>query len=251
MLIVLRGAGAGYEAEHVARLFFPGASLAGEVCPFEDETADLVAAVDHTVAQLVFVRRGGRLFWDMKTVDSAATVKQREYLLCRLLYGLLCARTGIRPPWGMMTGVRPVRIIHDMRAEGADEAAIEARFLETYDCTPERFATARAIADLQRPVLEANRPLDCSVYAGIPFCPTRCSYCSFVSRTVGDKATRARRALCRLSLPRTRRHRRGRQSLRPARAHAVHRRRHADKPFRRPAAPPDAADGRLFPAGRH
>ena len=56
MLIVLRGAGAGYEAEHVARLFFPGASLAGEVCPFEDETADLVAAVDHTVAQLVFVR---------------------------------------------------------------------------------------------------------------------------------------------------------------------------------------------------
>ncbi len=191
MLIVLRGAGAGYEAEHVARLFFPGASLAGEVCPFEDETADLVAAVDHTVAQLVFVRRGGRLFWDMKTVDSAATVKQREYSLCRLLYGLLCARTGIRPPWGMMTGVRPVRIIHDMRAEGADEAAIEARFLETYDCTPERFATARAIADLQRPVLEANRPLDCSVYAGIPFCPTRCSYCSFVSRTVGDKATRA------------------------------------------------------------
>ena len=191
MLIVLRGAGAGYEAEHVARLFFPGASLAGEVCPFEDETADLVAAIDHTVAQLVFVRRGGRLFWDMKTVDSAATVKQREYSLCRLLYGLLCARTGIRPPWGMMTGVRPVRIIHDMRAEGADEAAIEARFLETYDCTPERFATARAIADLQRPVLEANRPLDCSVYAGIPFCPTRCSYCSFVSRTVGDKATRA------------------------------------------------------------
>ena len=33
--------------------------------------------------------------------------------------------------------------------------------------------------------------MDCSVYAGIPFCPTRCSYCSFVSRTVGDKATRA------------------------------------------------------------
>ena len=124
MLIVLRGAGAGYEAEHVARLFFPGASLAGEVCPFEDETADLVAAVDHTVAQLVFVRRGGRLFWDMKTVDSAATVKQREYSLCRLLYGLLCARTGIRPPGGRMTAERPVRIIHVMRAEGANEAAI-------------------------------------------------------------------------------------------------------------------------------
>ena len=191
MLIVLRGAGAGYEAEHVARLFFPGASLAGEVCPFEDETADLVAAIDHTVAQLVFVRRGGRLFWDMKTVDSAATVKQREYSLCRLLYGLLCARTGIRPPWGMMTGVRPVRIIHDMRAAGATEQQIEDRFIGHFDWTRQRFDMAKRIADLQRPILEAARPMDCSLYAGIPFCPSRCSYCSFVSRTVGDKATRA------------------------------------------------------------
>ena len=40
-------------------------------------------------------------------------------------------------------------------------------------------------------MLDAADPMDCSIYAGIPFCPTRCSYCSFVSRTVGDKATRA------------------------------------------------------------
>ena len=50
---------------------------------------------------------------------------------------------------------------------------------------------AKSIADLQRPVLERAQPMDCSVYAGIPFCPSRCSYCSFVSRTVGDKSSRA------------------------------------------------------------
>lgn len=74
---------------------------------------------------------------------------------------------------------------------GATEAEVEDRFLRHFACTPEKFALARGIADLQRPVLEAADPMDCSVYAGIPFCPTRCSYCSFVSRTVGDKATRA------------------------------------------------------------
>ena len=233
--------------------FFPGASLAGEVCPFEDETADLVAAIDHTVAQLVFVRGAGGCSGDMKTVDSAATVKQREYSLCRLLYGLLCARTGIRPPWGMMTGVRPVRIIHDMRAEGADEGRHRGALFRKPTTAPPSALPPPAPSPTSsvRSWKPTARWIAASMRAS-RFCPTRCSYCSFVSRTVGDKAhPRARRALCRLSLPRTRRHRRGRQSLRPARAHAVHRRRHADKPFRRPAAPPDAADGRLFPAERH
>ena len=191
MQIILRGPSAGYEAEHVARLFFSEAVLAGAECRLDDPSQDVVAAVDHSLAQLVYLRRGGDLYWRMETVDRDLPPKQREYALCRLLYKLLCEQTGVRPPWGMMTGVRPVRIIHDMRDAGASEADIRHRFLEEYDCTPKRFDTALAIADLQRPVLEESRPMDCSIYAGIPFCPTRCSYCSFVSRTVGDKSTRA------------------------------------------------------------
>ena len=191
MQIILRGPSAGYEAEHVARLFFSEAVLAGADCPLDDPARDVVAAIDHSLAQLVYLRRNGDLFWHMETVSRDLSPKQREYSLCRMLYKLLCEQTGIRPPWGMMTGVRPVRIIHDLRDAGAAESDIERRFLEEYDCTPQRFATALAIADLQRPVLEDSRPMDCSVYAGIPFCPTRCSYCSFVSRTVGDKAIRA------------------------------------------------------------
>ena len=191
MQILLRGAAAGYEAEHVARIFFPGASLAGTDFPLEEPSADVVAAVDHNLAQIVYLRRGGVLRWRMASIRRDTPRKDRELALCELLYGLLCTETGVRPPWGMMTGVRPVRIIHDMRAEGASEAEIEARFLQTYDCTPQRFATAKSIADRQAPILAAAQPMDCSVYAGIPFCPSRCSYCSFVSRTVGDKATRA------------------------------------------------------------
>ena len=191
MQILLRGPSAGYEAEHVARLFFPGASLAGADCRLDDPEVEVVAAIDHSLAQLVFLRRGGRLWWHMASISRNTAKREREYALCRLLYAMLKEQTGIRPPWGMMTGVRPVRIIHDMRAGGATEADIEARFLKTYDCTPKRFEMARAIADLQRPVLAGSAPLDCSVYAGIPFCPSRCSYCSFVSRTVGDPSTRA------------------------------------------------------------
>ena len=188
MKIVLRGAAAGYEAEHTARIFFPAAELAKTL---PGETEDLVLAVAHSRLDLVLVRRGGAVQWRVARPPRSAAAKEREFALCRLLYGLLREVTGIRPPWGMMTGVRPVRIIHDMRAAGAGEPAIREHFLSHFDCTPGRYAMSVQIADLQRPVLAAAEPMDCSVYAGIPFCPSRCSYCSFVSRTVGDRSTRA------------------------------------------------------------
>ncbi|MEE0801440.1 MAG: coproporphyrinogen dehydrogenase HemZ [Gemmiger sp.] len=188
MQIVLRGAAAGYEAEHTARIFFPGAELSHTLPPEEE---DLVLAVAHSRAYLVLLRRGGVTCWQTAPASASEQPRDQEYDLCRMLYGLLRRATGIRPPWGMMTGVRPVRIIHDMRAEGATEEEIRRRFLDHFDCTPERWNRALQIADLQRPILEQAAPMDCSVYAGIPFCPSRCSYCSFVSRTVGDKATRA------------------------------------------------------------
>lgn len=184
MHIILRGTGAGYEAEHTARIFFPGAEKVEKI-PVE---GDYLLAVSHARTDFVLLQREGKLHWRSALRAPGADA---EYALCSLLYGLLLEQTGRRPPWGMMTGVRPVRIIHDLRAMGADEAEVEARFLEHFACTPEKFSLARGIADLQRPVLDAAQPMDCSVYAGIPFCPTRCSYCSFVSRTVGDKATQA------------------------------------------------------------
>ena len=184
MQIILRGPAAGYEAEHTARLFFPGAEKS-ENLPQE---GDFVLAQSHQCTDLALLRLNGKLQWQTALRPQGA---DPEYTLCRLLYTLLGEATGSTPPWGMMTGVRPVRIIHDMRAAGAGEDEIRARFLDHFGCAPEKFALALGIADLQKPVLDAADPMDCSVYAGIPFCPTRCSYCSFVSRTVGDKATRA------------------------------------------------------------
>ena len=185
MRLILCGT-AGYEAEHTARMFF---RMQRADCPPPDGDYLLVSAKPY--AFLALLRRGGVTRWQALPANPDADLPSREYALCKMLYQFLQRQTGIRPPWGMMTGVRPVRIIHDMRAAGATEQQIEDRFIGHFDCTRQRFDMAKRIADLQRPILEAARPMDCSLYAGIPFCPSRCSYCSFVSRTVGDKATRA------------------------------------------------------------
>lgn len=186
MQIVLRGA-AGYEAENTARLFFPDAKRSEQADPGQD----FVFALAGEHALLAMVRQNGRTVWQAAPQTPDRTKAETEYALCRLLYTLLQTVTGRRPPWGMMTGVRPVRIIHDLRAAGAEESAVRARFLDHFDCSTEKFHLALRIADLQKPILDAAQPRDCSVYVGIPFCPSRCSYCSFVSRTVGEPSVKA------------------------------------------------------------
>ena len=156
MQIILRGPAAGYEAEHTARIFFPGAEKAENL----PETEDFVLAESHEMTDLILVCKDGRLYW---RTDLRSPEADPEYALCKLEFGLLKDLTGIDPPWGMMTGVRPVRIIHDLRAAGESEKAIAEKFLDHFACTPEKFKLALGIADLQRPVLDAADPMDCSI----------------------------------------------------------------------------------------
>ena len=177
MELTVLGLASGYDVEHVIRLFYPMAKLV----PGYHRGGDLVLARAGQRHLLAGVRENGVCHW--RRVVRPENEKP-AFALASLVYDLLREVTGIRPPWGKMTGVRPVRIIHDQRAAGRSEEDIAKLFLEKYDCTPGRFELARGIADRQRPILERSGLRDCSLYIGIPFCPSRCSYCSFVSRTV-------------------------------------------------------------------
>ena len=174
MNICVRGLASVYEPENVARLFFANARLVRRLPQKED--AVLARAGRRLAAG---VRLSGKC--TVLYAPAPADEKQAEYELASLVYELLKQVTGIRPPWGKLTGVRPVRIIHDRRAAGLSEEDIRRLFVEKYDCTEEKFRLAKSIADLQKPILAARGPRDYSLYIGIPFCPSRCSYCSFVS----------------------------------------------------------------------
>lgn len=170
MNIVITGLASVYEPENVARLFYPQGRLLAARPAGRD---DLVLARAGRRHLLAAVRENGRCAWLRRPL---APGQDPEYALTDLVYQLLVGFTGVRPPWGSMTGVRPVRIIHDSRARGLSEEAIRSRFVDRYHCTEEKYRLALSIADLQRPVMAAARPRDCSLYIGIPFCPSRCSY---------------------------------------------------------------------------
>lgn len=176
MKIYISGLPSGYEVEHLIRLFYPLAPITAQP-PLPGE--DAVQAICSGDALQVILHDAGRAY---RRAGAVPAGEKPETALADLVYELLRQVTGIRPPWGKLTGVRPVRLIHDARARGESEAAIAHTFLERADCSPEKFEMARRIADLQEPILRAGRGARrYSLYIGIPFCPSRCSYCSFVS----------------------------------------------------------------------
>lgn len=109
----------------------------------------------------------------------------RQRILKLAFYRAGTAALGREPPWGAMTGVRPVKIPAKAMAHGATEAEAEAVLREVYRVSPSR---RRLAMDCAKASLAARASLkrdEISLYIGIPFCPTRCAYCSFVSADVG------------------------------------------------------------------
>lgn len=93
------------------------------------------------------------------------------------------ALIGYRPAWGMMIGVRPSKIASEMLDAGYSKTKVKRILNSDYLVIPKKAALATSIALTERNIIGKPSPKDCSVYISIPFCPTRCSYCSFVSYT--------------------------------------------------------------------
>lgn len=107
-----------------------------------------------------------------------------EYHLCRMLYRQLEDATGISLAWGMLTGVRPVRLIYRYRERGMDDGQIRKHLHRDYFVTDEKIDLLLRTADKEKAILDLSRPESFSLYISIPFCPSRCNYCSFVSHSI-------------------------------------------------------------------
>ena len=95
------------------------------------------------------------------------------------------ALLGQQPPWGALTGVRPVKLPTRAMKRGLTPAQAKKELEREYHVSPVRAQLALDCAKASLAVDNSLNPNEVSVYIGIPFCPTRCAYCSFVSADVG------------------------------------------------------------------
>lgn len=166
-----------YEMEKLVRIFMPDEKI--EVVYDQTDSFNLLTAVDREIT--VTLKLDGFL----KTL-IAPLCDDNEMQMGRMVYSLLGEYTGFYPKWGVLTGVRPSKLLINTEKKLGREKTQEY-FKNDLLVTEEKFMLARTVADCEERIIASSKPNSFSLYISIPFCPSRCSYCSFVSHSIENE----------------------------------------------------------------
>lgn len=131
------------------------------------------------------------------SVFSAPCGEEEEYVFVKRLTNVVCGMSlflcaeKIRKkilPWGTVTGIRPSKQVREMLESGKNKEEIYNYFKTFYAMSDKKFDLAYRVAKNEEEVIRTNGENEISLYVGIPFCPSRCLYCSFVSTDLSHSA---------------------------------------------------------------
>ncbi|MBQ7123177.1 MAG: coproporphyrinogen dehydrogenase HemZ [Oscillospiraceae bacterium] len=171
-----------YEAEALCRMFLRGRELKifeGADIPEDDFIYTFVSDSDISVR----VKIDGKDL-SAKAEKTENPAQKLEYLL----YELLSQITGITPKWGTLTGIRPVKLALSMMDKGLSAEEVREKFKKERLVSDEKLDLLLSTAEHERAIRAFSKPESVSMYISIPFCPSRCSYCSFTSHAIEKAA---------------------------------------------------------------
>lgn len=168
-----------FELENLTRLFFPNE----KITVIRDFSEPQPPCIYTEVSDKITISVNIGSFNKSETAVKKLTDDDNELVSAQLLYKLLCDFMGLTQPWGILTGVRPVKLLRRLAEELSEEQAVK-KFEKDFFVSNEKIALSRETEHNERKILELSKPESFSLYVGIPFCPSRCSYCSFVMASI-------------------------------------------------------------------
>lgn len=184
MILRIYGHDFHYECENLCRVFYPNEKInivyGGEG---DDDLTVTTRLEGNTVSVEADIRGEKRL------LERETTPEKAELDTARLIFEALSDITGYVPPWGVLTGVRPSKLMLRLIADNGEEEA-ERYFRDELLVSGEKTALAMTVAKNEEKIISQSSPESFSLYISIPFCPTRCSYCSFVSHSIANPNAR-------------------------------------------------------------
>ncbi|MBQ3518254.1 MAG: coproporphyrinogen dehydrogenase HemZ [Clostridia bacterium] len=180
-----------FEMENIVRIFFP----MEKIVTLEEDLPD----TDGMFSTILTKTDGGADLFAKAVLHNQTATATRfatdaqllcadgEWLMASALCECLTELTGYKPPWGLMTGVRPSKLMRSYIEQFGVEKAID-RFVNFLEVSPAKAQLAVSVAEAEDAVVALSDENSVSQYASVPFCPSRCSYCSFVSHSVKQAA---------------------------------------------------------------
>ena len=193
MTIILDGHDFSYEMCNLCFTFFPGEKIktVAPGCNYgENFIYTRLKRLRSRTCALVTVCCAGKRSRSVSYTgnDAKDYEKQCESALGRAFYRAASALCDYRPPWGILTGIRPVKLVRGMQAQGMQPDEIKNRLIDEKYTSREKAELCLETAGIEESIVKLSQPGSVSLYISVPFCPTRCYYCSFVSRDIEKSA---------------------------------------------------------------
>lgn len=179
MLIILNNNPFSHDAESLCRVFFPFEKIKVVQKTIESENIVLETKIEKNNANVSLK------FFD-KTQHGSAPITQNgdnALEMSALIYRILSGVLNYYPQWGVLTGVRPAKLMHRIVNDSSIEEA-KKYFTDKLLVSNKKTELALSVMNRENRIIALSRNNSFSLYISIPFCPSRCSYCSFVSHSV-------------------------------------------------------------------
>ena len=165
-----------YNLYHITKAFFPNAEI--KQCVDAEQEPLVRIELDDGSCFLLDAKE----FEENKKKEDA---QEKKKIVTKMVYRFLSEKTGREMAWGMLTGVRPTKLAMHQMENGMNEAQAKAFLQEVYCVSEKKAGLAVDIACREKALLSKLDYLNgFSLYVGIPFCPSICSYCSFSSSPI-------------------------------------------------------------------
>ena len=185
MIVVVNNHPFSYDVENLAEIFFPYEKIK-VLSQLPQDCNDNIVAITEICGDEIIV--------DARVFEKKAVKKEKinqdsdcQNIMSVLFYSAFSELLGVSYPWGILYGVRPARFWHSISDKYSKEQAMQI-FAQKYLVSPEKLSLVEQVAENENKIISLSANKSFSLYVSVPFCPTRCSYCSFVSHSIEKAA---------------------------------------------------------------
>ena len=176
-----------YEAENLCRVFYPFEKISVVRDSTGEDDLTVVTKLEKGEESFIITVsadiKGNDNISREQSADLSADEDSLELKMMKMLFSVLSEVTGYTPKWGILTGVRPSKLMTSLKESMGGEEA-KKYFTDTLLVKIDKAELAYNVACAEKRIIDLSKPESFSLYISIPFCPTRCNYCSFVSHSI-------------------------------------------------------------------